>query len=141
MLKIDMTWPAAEDELSLGRRSLSADAPESVLLRGEVPACLVEADLVGLRQVLDGIQVSDALVDYVVQVVRRTRTDDAILVGAGPRATQSLLRAARAWAALSGRDFMSPDDIRSIGKRGEKVLQKIGSRHRRLHGEAAVLIE
>jgi MoxR-like ATPase len=42
------------------------------------------------------------------------RADDAILVGAGPRATQSLLRAGRAWAALSGRDFVSPDDIRAI---------------------------
>jgi len=114
MLKINMTWPAAEEELSLGRRSLGADAPESVLLRGEVTPCLVEADLAGLREALETVQVSDALVDYAVQIVRRTRTDDAILVGAGPRATQSLLRSARAWAALSGRDFVSPDDIRSI---------------------------
>ena len=52
--------------------------------------------------------------DYAVTVVRRTRADDSILVGAGPRATQSLLRSARAWAALSGRDFVSPDDIRAI---------------------------
>jgi MoxR-like ATPase len=47
-------------------------------------------------------------------VIRRTRTDDAILVGAGPRATQSLLRAARAWAGIAGRDFVSPDDIRAV---------------------------
>ena len=49
-----------------------------------------------------------------MQVVRRTRTDDNILVGAGPRATQSLLRASRAWAALAGRDFVSPDDVRAV---------------------------
>jgi len=49
-----------------------------------------------------------------VQVVRRTRTDDAILVGAGPRATQALLRASRAWAALAARDFVSPDDVRAV---------------------------
>jgi MoxR-like ATPase len=60
------------------------------------------------------IRVTDPLVEYVVQVVRRTRTDDNILVGAGPRATQSLLRAARAWAAIAGRDFVSPDDVRSV---------------------------
>jgi MoxR-like ATPase len=114
MLKINMTWPSGEDELALGRRSLGNDAPESVLLRGDVTACLTEADLTGLRQALGTVQVSDALVDYAVQVVRRTRADDAVLVGAGPRATQSLLWAARAWAGLSGRDFVSPDDIRSI---------------------------
>ena len=61
---------------------------------------------------------SDQLVDYAVQVVRRTRTDDAMLVGAGPRASQALLRAARAWAALSGRDFVSPDDIRAVAAAG-----------------------
>ena len=60
------------------------------------------------------ILVSDQLVDYAVQVVRRTRSDDGVLVGAGPRASQALLRAARAWAALSGRDFVSPDDIRAV---------------------------
>ena len=114
MLKINMGWPANDEELSLGRRSLGADAPESVLQRGEVAACLAEADLGELRAVLETVQVSDQLVDYAVQVVRRTRTDDAVLVGAGPRATQGLLRAARAWAALAARDFTTPDDIRAV---------------------------
>ena len=114
MLKINMGWPANDEELSLGRRSLGGDAPEAVLQRGEVTPCLAEADLAALRGVLETVQVSDQLVDYAVQVVRRTRTDDAILVGAGPRATQGLLRAARAWAALSARDFVSPDDVRAV---------------------------
>ena len=114
MLKINMTWPSGEEELSLATRSLGADAPEAVLQRGEVAACLSETQLGGLRAALDTLQVSTQLIEYAVQVVRRTRTDDSILVGAGPRATQSLLRSARAWAALSGRDFVSPDDIRSV---------------------------
>ena len=114
MLKIYMSWPANDEELSLGRRSLGSDAPESVLQRGEVAPCMAEADLAALRAVLETVRVSDPLVDYAVQVVRRTRADDAILVGAGPRATQGLLRAARAWAALSARDFTTPDDIRAV---------------------------
>ena len=114
MMKISMTWPSQEEELSLAGRSLGAEAPESVLHRGDVPASLSEIELTGLRAALDQMQVSPELIEYAVQVVRRTRSDDSILVGAGPRATQSLLRAARAWAALSGRDFVSPDDIRSI---------------------------
>jgi MoxR-like ATPase len=114
MLKINMSWPNNQDELSLGRRSLGGEAPEAVLLRGDVTPCLAEAGLAGLREVLETVQVSDQLVDYAVQVVRRTRTDDAILVGAGPRASQALLRAGRAWAALAARDFVSPDDIRAV---------------------------
>ena len=114
MMKIPMTWPRSEEELSLARRSLNETAPEAVLQRGEVAQCLSAAELAGLREAMSLILVSDPLVDYAVQVVRRTRSDGAVLVGAGPRASQALLRAARAWAALAGRDFVSPDDIRAV---------------------------
>lgn len=114
MLKIPMTWPAREEELDLARRSLDEHAPEAVLLRGEVHQCLSHTELADLRDALQLVQVSDQLVEYVVEAVRRTRTDDSILVGAGPRATQALLAGSRAWAALSGRDFVSPDDVRAM---------------------------
>ena len=114
MLKISMTWPEAEEELALARRSLDSQAPEAVLLSGVVTPCLREHELAELRAALGLVTLSEQLVEYVVQVVRRTRTDDAILVGAGPRATQALLRASRAWAALAARDFVSPDDVRAV---------------------------
>jgi len=76
--------------------------------------CLPESQIQSLRDSLDTVTVSDQMVEYAVEVVRRTRTDDGILVGAGPRATQSLLRAARAWAGMAGRDFVSPDDVRAV---------------------------
>jgi len=114
MLKISMGWPENGEELSLAHRSLNEQAPEAVLQRGEVTPCLPESELAELRTALGLITLSEQLVEYVVQVVRRTRTDDAILVGAGPRATQALLRAARAWAALEQRDFVSPDDVRAV---------------------------
>jgi MoxR-like ATPase len=116
MLKIPMGWPEQEEELSLAARSLGGEAPESVLLRGDVAPCLAETDLPALRQILEQVVVSEPLVTYAVQVVRRTRTDDSIMVGAGPRATQSLLRAARAWAAMANRDFVSPDDVRAVAR-------------------------
>jgi MoxR-like ATPase len=114
MLKISMSWPEAEEELALARRSLNSQAPEAVLLSGVVTPCLREHELAELRAALGLVTLSEQLVEYVVQVVRRTRTDDAILVGAGPRATQALLRASRAWAALAARDFVSPDDVRAV---------------------------
>jgi MoxR-like ATPase len=114
MLKITMGWPGGEEELALAQRSITEMAPESVLRRGEVTQALSLADLDCLRQALSLVHISPQLFEYVVEVVRRTRTDDSILVGAGPRATQATIRAARAWAALSNRDFVSPDDVRAI---------------------------
>ena len=114
MLKIPMGWPAGDEELSLAQRSLDESAPEAVLRRGEVAQALNEQDLECLRQALAVVHVSPQLIEYCVEVVRRTRTDDSILVGAGPRATQAIVRAARAWAALANRDFVSPDDVRAI---------------------------
>ncbi|MCI0349274.1 MAG: magnesium chelatase, partial [Acidobacteriales bacterium] len=49
-----------------------------------------------------------------VEIVRGTRQSDTVLVGAGPRATQSLLLASRAQAAIAERDFVTPDDIRAM---------------------------
>jgi MoxR-like ATPase len=114
MLKIQMTWPERDEELDLARRSLDEQAPEAVLRRGEVHQCLSHTELGDLRAALQLVQVSEQLVEYVVEAVRRTRTDDSILVGAGPRATQALLAGSRAWAALFGRDFVSPDDVRAM---------------------------
>jgi MoxR-like ATPase len=114
MLKIPMSWPEAADELDLAERSLTEQAPEAVLGRGEVTAIWGSAELACLRQVLALVRVSPQVMAYAVEVVRRTRSDESILVGAGPRATQAILRAARAWAAISQRDFVSPDDIHAV---------------------------
>jgi MoxR-like ATPase len=114
MLKIPMAWPEAEEELALAERSLTEQAPEAVLGRGEVPAIWGAAELSCLRQVLGLVRVSPQVIAYAVEVVRRTRSDESILVGAGPRATQAILRAARAWAAISQRDFVSPDDVHAV---------------------------
>ena len=116
MLKISMSPPERTDELLLARRSLGADSPEAVLNRGEVQHVITAEDLAALRFQLRQITLRDELVAYAVDLVRATRTHEAVLVGAGPRASQSLLLASRAWAALEGRDFVTPDDIKRLSK-------------------------
>jgi MoxR-like ATPase len=54
------------------------------------------------------------MTQYIVDVVRSTRDHEAVLLGAGPRGTQGLLLASRAKAALDGRDFITPDDVRTM---------------------------
>ena len=114
MLKINMTWPERNHELDLARRSLGEDSPEAVLKRGQVEACLSPGRLMELRQALMLVRISDQLLEYIVEVVRRTRASDEIQVGAGPRAMQAVLWASRAWAGMMGRDFVTPDDVRAV---------------------------
>lgn len=114
MLKISMPCPERDDELTLAKRLLGDAAPESVLARGEVQRVVSRDDLLALRRALQTLLVRDELLAYAVDIVRRTRTHDSILVGAGPRATQALLLASRVLASLRGRDFVTPDDIRAM---------------------------
>ncbi len=114
MLKIDMDCPNEEDELTLARRTLGNDAPEHVLDLGGVEPVLDEARLASVREAFNSITVRDELLSYMVQIVRTTRTNDSVLVGAGPRATQAMLLAARVHAAIADRDFVTPDDAKAI---------------------------
>jgi len=75
---------------------------------------LVTDDKVLMLEDVVVILVQDELTAYVVDIVRATRTHDSVLVGASPRATQALILASRAYAVISGRDFVTPDDIKAM---------------------------
>ncbi len=112
MLKITMAAPERADELLLAQRTMTKDAPETLLAQGAVQPVIQAEDLVALREQLGAVTLRDELLAYLVDVVRATRQHESVLVGAGPRATQSLIMAARAYATMSGRDFVTPDDIK-----------------------------
>jgi MoxR-like ATPase len=116
MLKINMTHPSAEEELSLARRMLGSESPEAVLASGAVRPLLTPEKLQKLRACLPVIHVKDEVAGYVVEIVRRSRSHASVLVGAGPRATQSLILASRTFAAVSGRDFVTPDDVKFMAR-------------------------
>ena len=114
MLKITMGPPEREEELSLAQRTLGPESPEATLAGGSVNAVISAEDLQLLRDQLRMITVRDELTAYAVDVIRATRQHESVLVGAGPRATQALLLASRAHAALAMRDFITPDDIKTM---------------------------
>jgi MoxR-like ATPase len=114
MLKITMNCPGRDEELELARRMLGHESPEAVLESGAVQPVITAANLTHLRELLGHVLVKDELIAYLADIVRKTRGHESILVGAGPRATQALLLASRAQAALSGRDFVTPDDIKTM---------------------------
>jgi MoxR-like ATPase len=114
MLKITMKAPERDEELRLAQRTMTKDAPETLLASGAVRPVITAQDLQVLRAQLAALTLRDELVAYLVDIVRATRQHESVLVGAGPRATQSLIMAARASAAIAGRDFATPDDIKAM---------------------------
>jgi MoxR-like ATPase len=93
---------------------LGKDSPEAALAAGGVRQVLTAETLTALRAQLEQIVVREELLAYIVDIVRASRKHESVLVGAGPRATQSLLLASRAAAAIAGRDFVTPDDIKAM---------------------------
>jgi MoxR-like ATPase len=114
MLKISMKLPEREDELALARRMLGKDSPETALAAGAVRQVLTADVLASLRAAFEAVVVREELLSYIVDLIRAARSHESVLVGPGPRATQSLILASRAAAAIAGRDFVTPDDIKSI---------------------------
>ena len=116
LMKIAVDYPSAEEEgrilsaYASGRR-LHDDAVaalEPVLAREE----LVEAR----KAVAASVRVEPGIQAYVIRLVGATRKDDRVQIGAGPRASLALLECARARAALAGRDFATPDDVKQVAR-------------------------
>jgi MoxR-like ATPase len=116
MLKITMVAPDRAGEMALAQRTMTSEAPESLLAQNVVQPVIKAEDLAALRDILGTIVIREELVAYLVDMVRATRAHESVLVGAGPRATQSLIMAVRANAAISGRDFVTPDDIKAMAQ-------------------------
>lgn len=115
LLKVLIDYPALEDEkrmvdaITTGRSAADFDL-------SQVPRVLSGAEVVALQQATAAITVDPEVIDYAVRIVAATRQWPGIALGAGPRGSIALVRAARARAVLSGRDFVTPDDVRDIAK-------------------------
>jgi len=114
MLKITMKVPDRAEEVALAQRTMTPEAPEVLLANGAVRSVIRPEDVTTLREIMARIVMRDELIGYLVDIVRCTREHETVLVGAGPRATQSLIMAARAHAAVSERDFVTPDDVKAM---------------------------
>jgi len=109
MVRLRMGYPSDDDERELVRRRLGR-RQEIV----EIRAVATPEDLVALQRAVEDVTVTDAVVDYLVALVAATRRAPNVRVGASPRATLALLRAARARALLAGRDWVAADDVKSL---------------------------
>lgn len=109
MVRLALGYPAAEQEQEIlkRRRERGQDEPH-------LQTVVTGSELLVMRQTLETIFVHPDVERYMVEVVRATRADGRILVGASPRGSLALLKLSRARAALEGRDYVIPDDVKSV---------------------------
>ena len=113
LLKIEIPYPTPQAERAILDRyasGFSADRPESY----GVQPILSAADLAALRQGAAAVHVEPVVRDYITSIVRSTREEPSFALGASPRAGVALFLASRAEALLSGRDFVTPDDVKQL---------------------------
>jgi MoxR-like ATPase len=113
LVKTVMPYPSREAELELlARYEAGFDAER--LTDHALPGALSPDEVGQLRRLVDGVRVAPEVRAYVADVTRTTREERMLSLGASPRATVALFRAARAAAVLDGRDFVTPDDVKGI---------------------------
>ena len=108
LIRISMGYPKPEEERQMLRR-LGDDIP----FREVRPVTNAE-ELVEAQREISAVHVSDAVADYIVSLADLTRKHPSLTMGARPRATRGLYRASKVWAAMEGRDFVTPDDVKAL---------------------------
>ncbi len=113
LLKIHIDYPTQEQETHLVKQITSAKTGESLDVSA-VNTIIKPENILTLQRITASLQVDERVYDYAVKIVRATRTWPGVSLGAGPRGSIALIRAARGVALLAGRDFVTPDDVKDI---------------------------
>lgn len=108
MMRLSIGYPAAEEEIRMARMNMEGEN-----FRKAEPV-ISEEDVRNLREQVANIHVGDNVLAYIQQIIDKTRTDSSFSLGASPRALLHLLAAVRAKAFIEGRDFVKPDDVKSL---------------------------
>jgi MoxR-like ATPase len=109
IMRISVGYPEADDELAilLRREERRVDAVE-------IERAATREEFLALQRHLEDVYVAPDIARYMVDIVRWTRRDPAVQVGASPRGSLALLKLSRAAAALDGREFVTPEDVKRI---------------------------
>jgi MoxR-like ATPase len=121
LFKVPVGYPTRDEEREMVRVHGHRTATPPISEFG-IRAVAALEDVLAMRATVAALRLSDEIVDYVVDVVRATRARPALLCGASPRAANMLATAARAHAALHGRGYVIPDDVKAL------VLPTLGHR-------------
>ncbi len=113
LMKVQMTYPTIEEETALlSRVNQGFDAHE--LASSGLQPVINREELRAARQAVQSVTVSEGILSYITQLVSRTRNLPTLVLGASPRASIALLECAKALSAISGRDYVLPEDIKNV---------------------------
>ncbi|HKN66224.1 MAG TPA: MoxR family ATPase [Gemmatimonadaceae bacterium] len=112
LLKTVMGYPSAEAELEMLAHHEAGFDPERTADMA-MPAVVGEGAARQLRRLIDGVKVAPEVREYIAAITRATRAESSVSLGASPRASVALMRAARAAAVIESRDYVVPDDVKS----------------------------
>jgi MoxR-like ATPase len=115
LLKLTMPLPTREEEIGVLHRHAAGFDPRDLAAAG-VRAVAGADELRAARAGVAAVAVAPEVIAYVVDVCRATRQSPAVRLGASPRGATALLAAARAWAWLSGRPYVTPDDVKALAR-------------------------
>ncbi|MGV9575026.1 AAA family ATPase [Streptomyces sp. NPDC003509] len=113
LLKLTVPLPSREDEINVLTRHAEGFNPRDLKAAGIRPVA-GPADLEAAREAVATTSVSPEIAAYVVDICRATRESPSLTLGASPRGATALLSTARAWAWLTGRDYVTPDDVKAL---------------------------
>ncbi|MBK8554664.1 MAG: MoxR family ATPase [Lewinellaceae bacterium] len=111
LFKIILDYPSLEEEQTILRRFRN---DFNGALRQTVKAVLTPADIADCQRRIEQVYIREELLDYIAAIVHNTRNNGDLFLGASPRASLALMKTAKAIAAISGRNFVTPDDIRYV---------------------------
>ncbi|MCE4617910.1 MAG: MoxR family ATPase [Desulfurococcales archaeon] len=122
LMKINIGYPSLEEEKEILRR---IDRIEEFNVK---PVASSE-DVIETQRIIRKVKVADAIIEYIVNIVRATREHSMVRLGASPRAAIFLLRTAQAWAAMNGRDYVIPDDVKEVAVHvlSHRIIPKPGA--------------
>ncbi len=115
LFKLLVGYPTLEQEVEVLDRHHRGLDPHDVVAAGVRPVANA-ADLAAARLEVDRVEVAPAVQQYIVLLCRATRDSPSVEVGVSPRGAASLLHASKAWAWLSGRGFVTPDEVKAVAK-------------------------
>jgi len=113
LMKIFIDYPSAQAEKIVLERYHNGFNSIDLDSSGVEAVCNGE-DILGCREEINKVQVDNSIFDYIIQIVRETRNYTSIEVGSSPRGSIALLKSAKAYAVLSGRDYVIPEDIKAV---------------------------
>ncbi|MBN9351724.1 MAG: MoxR family ATPase [Chitinophagaceae bacterium] len=108
LFKITVDYPGIEDEVNILKSQQSVNTKS---LLESVEPVLNYDELKHFREMGQSVTVDPALMEYVAKIVHATRNNPAVFLGASPRASLAIFRTSKVWAAMKGRDFITPEDI------------------------------